>query len=151
MDRTENISQIFAKILLLARKWEVIVNRAYPSREDITVKQLLLLIIVENSFSTPPSVMEVAKALATSHQNVKAIASNLHEKGFIQLYNDPDDKRTVRIRLNSEKSSYWEKRNEKDIELLSDFFSNIDDNEVSDLASLIDTLDNKARDLIGFS
>lgn len=88
---------LFALATLLTRKWEVIYNRDQTSG-DLTLKQLLLLIVVEHSFDYDPAISEVADSLATSHQNVKAISVLLEKKGFVDLYKDDKDKRVIRLK-----------------------------------------------------
>ena len=96
LDKIEEfIKPIFATSILLTRKWEVIANRIY-FQDDLTLKQLMMLIVVENAFDEDPTVKQVSNALSTSHQNTKSILLLLEKKGFVKLYQDEKDKRVVR-------------------------------------------------------
>lgn len=148
MKKDELTKSLFAVNTLLTRKWEVIVNRTY-SRDDLTVKQLLLLIVVQNSFKEPPAVSDVAKALATSHQNVKALSLQLEKKGFLQLYRDESDRRTIRLKLEKGKEAYWDDRDKKDRKILESLFKNVDTEDLSTTLRVISQLDETARELLG--
>lgn len=147
MNREDLYKSIFAINILLARKWEVVANRSY-NRDDLTVKQLLLLIVVQNSFKEPPTVSDVAKVLATSHQNVKALSLQLEKKGFLQLEKDELDKRTTRLKIKPGNEEYWKKRDEKDLKIITSLFSGVDMEELETTLKVINQLDERAKELI---
>lgn len=147
-ENLESAKQIFALTILLSRKWEVIVNRNYAP-DDLTVKQLMMLIVM-TMFESDPTIKEVAHTLATSHQNVKAIALQLEKKGFIQLYKDPEDGRVRRIRVADGKEEYWKAREVKDNTLLEKMFEDVDMNALTPMLKALNQLDEKAKTLLEF-
>lgn len=146
-EKNDQSKTLFALATLLTRKWEVLFNRE-QSRGDLTLKQLLLLIVVENSFDYDPAISQVADALATSHQNVKAISLLLEKKGFVDLYKDENDKRVIRIKSKKGKEEYWEDRKNRDDKLLEHLFFDIDLEELKTAVKVISKLDNMAIELI---
>lgn len=146
MEKLDAIRLIFARSILVSRKWEVLINRL--STDDLTLKQLMFLIVASNSFTEPPTIKQLALELSTSHQNVKAIALLLEKKGFISLQKDKKDKRVSRVILNDDKKEYWEERTKRDIELLYTLFDGISDEELRTVATVMNRLDEKVSDLL---
>lgn len=128
MERLDLIKEIFAINLLLTRKWEVIYNR--NTDDELTLKQLMMLIVIKSAFNYDPTIKEVGMVLSTSHQNVKAIALQLEKKNFITLYKDSNDKRVTRVKVSEEREAYWQNRNDKDQEILEDLFVTIDEEQL---------------------
>lgn len=89
---------VFGSIQIVANKMDTLLERDLKEY-DITFKQWFLTIVVENSFDSPPTIKETAKAMGTSHQNIKQIALKLEQKGLIALEKDKKDARVTRIRL----------------------------------------------------
>jgi len=142
--RIDYIRRIFATANLLTRKWEVIVNRTHDN-DDLTLKQLLLLIVISKKFDNPPAIKEVSTALATSHQNVKAIALQLKKKGFIKLVTDEKDRRIQRIQILDTKTEYWVNRDRKDLDTMNKLFEGIDDASLITACHVIEKLDENAK------
>ena len=89
---------VFGSVQIVANKIDTLLERELKEY-DITFKQWFLTIVLENSFDSPPTIKEVAKAIGTSHQNVKQIALKLEKKGLIALEKDKKDGRITRLRL----------------------------------------------------
>lgn len=92
---------VFGSIHIISNKKETLMERELKEY-GITFKQWLLMAIIRNSFETPPTLNETARAMGSSHQNVKKIASILEEKGYAVLEKDKRDSRATRIRLTEE-------------------------------------------------
>lgn len=142
-----SIREIFAKSFLMTRMWEVIFNRQAGS-EDLTLKQLMLLIVVDNAFEHAPTIKEIANELATSHQNVKVLLGQLEKKEFVELYTDEKDKRITRVRTSEVKSTYWKERSVDDQQMLVHLFDGLTQEELKITAKTIDTLTENARRLM---
>jgi DNA-binding MarR family transcriptional regulator len=144
MKRIECLKRIFAHVVLLSRKWEVIYNRAYSS-DELTLKQFMfLIVIIDQSKENEPSIKKLASVLSTSHQNVKAIVMQLEKKDFVRMYEDPSDKRVTRIKLTEKKVNYWNNRNNTDVEILKKIFSDIPIEELAVTLKTIEKLDELA-------
>jgi len=91
--------EIFGKIFFIAQQWQVLGDKEM-TRIGLTTKQWMLLVVLENfPQGTLPSVTATAKAFGTSRQNVKRIAGDLEEKGYLDILKDEDDQRIQRFRL----------------------------------------------------
>ena len=143
------MKQIFFSALMVTRKWDVLVNRAY-SKEEVTLKQLLLLIILDAVFTYDPTIKEVATVLTTSHQNTKALALQLEKKGFVTLYKDSKDLRAWRIKTCDTKKSYWDDRDKKDTAIIMELFKDIPLDSLEKTAEIMEALNTKASNMLNF-
>ena len=108
-------------------------------REDgITSQQAMLLGVV--GALGEPSLTQAAAAFATSHQNVKQIASALVRKGFLEMKPDPDDARVSRLVATSKSKRYFAARDDEDFERVAKWFSALTKKEVLELQELLLTL-----------
>lgn len=139
LEKETYIKSIFATSILLTRKWEVIVNRAHPEG-DLTLKQLMVLIVLSSFSDEDPTIKQVSTKLVTSHQNVKAILLQLEKKGFVKLYKDLNDKRIQRIQVCDGKEDYWKDRDEIDNQLFEQFFHGIELKDLMTTCSVIEKL-----------
>lgn len=79
----------------------------------ITSQQAALLQCIE-AHPQPPTLTELARAMAMSHQNVKQIATALERKGFVQTTVDERDRRAKRLLLTQQHHQFWQARNPGD-------------------------------------
>lgn len=144
-NRIENMKNIFAISLFLSRKWELIVNRAY-SNDDLTIKQLMLMMVIVGAFDEDPTIKQISTAMTTSHQNVKALLTQLENKGFVNIYQDTNDKRVSRVRMNKEKQDYWVERDKKDLDILITLFEGISTEDLQSMQNVLMKLDKIASE-----
>ena len=138
----QDISKSIGLIFLLERRLEYLFDKVLAA-SDLTAKQWLLLAAIEKSPEANLSIQDVAKRLATSHQNIKAIALNLEKRGFLSLVKDKNDKRVTRLAITPKCTSFWQEREGQDKELLLEIFKNLGDEEISTLPkSLVKLLKN---------
>lgn len=88
--------RVFGNLFSLVTRLEVMGNSP-DFLGELTTKQWYLLIHLITFFNEPPALSELAAEMDTSHQNAKAIALKLQEKGFLTLVKDEKDKRTLRV------------------------------------------------------
>jgi DNA-binding MarR family transcriptional regulator len=65
---------------------------------SITKRQSDLLLYLYD-LPTPPSLRELSRYLATSHQNIKTLCLNLEKKSLVSFVIDSKDKRKQRVKL----------------------------------------------------
>jgi len=130
MDLMEDQKFVFGSIQIVANKKETLLERELKEF-DITFKQWFLTVVIENTFNTPPTLKETAKAMGSSHQNVKQIALKLEQKGFIILEKDKKDSRVKRIRLTEESYKFSEIIQTKAATFTAALFMGIDEDEMS--------------------
>ncbi|WKY47916.1 MarR family transcriptional regulator [Eubacteriaceae bacterium ES3] len=89
---------IFGGIQIAANQMDTLMERELKEH-NLTTKQWLLCVVIQNTFDHDPTLKELAAGMGSSHQNVKQVALRLQEKGFTTLEKDPDDGRITRVRL----------------------------------------------------
>lgn len=93
--RAESFANVFLLAQLLSRLGDEVLAPL-----DLTTKQWLLLAVVAKGFGdTEPTLTAVASVYGSSRQNVKQIAQQLEQRGWLRLVDDPDDRRAVRLQL----------------------------------------------------
>ena len=88
--------RVFGSLFSLVTRLEVMGN-SQDFLGELTTKQWYLLIHLITFFREPQTLSALAAEMDTSHQNAKAIALKLQEKGYLELVKDKKDKRTLRV------------------------------------------------------
>lgn len=142
MDKIQNIENkgyLFGALLLVGNKMDTLLERVLK-KHGITAKQWFMLLIINNLFEHPPTLVEVAKEMGSSHQNVKQVALKLEEKGMIRLVKDKRDKRITRIIITEKNNVLW-KQLENDGNMFMDaFYFEIDKEIISSTKSCIEKI-----------
>jgi DNA-binding MarR family transcriptional regulator len=126
--------QAFRLVLALAQELRTLMDRRLqPS--GLTSQQAAVLTVIE--ILGQPSMTEAARALATTHQNLKQLASALARKGFIRIEPDPRDSRSKRLMLTETHRSFWTARNQDDHASVAQWLSALDDDETARLVQLL--------------
>ena len=129
MDITDRQKQIFGGIFLIANKLQVIGDQ-YLIKDDITMKQWLLTVVISQFQSKPPTLSEVSEIIGSSRQNVKQLALKLEEKEFLSMEKDEEDARALRLKLTEKCEVFWEKRKEQDSDFIKNLFSGLSEKEI---------------------
>jgi len=92
-------AELFGTIFVLAQHLGRLTDAALEPL-DLTSRQWLLLAVLVKAFpGAHPTLTEAAAAYGSSRQNVKMIASQLRERGYLELVPDPSDRRALRLHL----------------------------------------------------
>ena len=94
---------IFSAFFILQNKMQTKFDKILG---EITSKQFIVLVVV-NSFPSPPSLTEVAQHVGCSRQNVKKITSVLEKKGYLTLLPEKGT-RAVRIVLSQKFHDFYD-------------------------------------------
>ncbi len=121
---TEHKKEIFGMIFLLAQRWQNLGDQEL-AEIGITTKQWFLLVTLNIFFKEPPTLNQLAEVMGSSRQNVKQLASNLQKSGFVEIFQDVTDKRTLRFRLTRKNVEVWEPRAKRDEEYISSLFGEV--------------------------
>lgn len=138
-DWQKEMGEIFGLAFLLERKLEYTFDKVLAPH-NLTIKQWLVLVVIEKMHAEKPSIQEVARQLNTSHQNIKAIALNLEKRGFVTLETDPRDKRVTRLATTPQCKEFWHKRASKHKVLIAELFTHLTSHETVILHQLLDKL-----------
>ena len=129
----------FGFIFLLSQRIEYITDRIL-AEDDLTTKQLLTLIAIEEGFQDPPSISDIAEMLSTTHQNVKKIAVQLEKKGFIEIFKDERDRRRSLLKTTKKSAEYWKSRAPEHLEAIQRLFTPLSGEELRTFAALLTKL-----------
>lgn len=127
--------RLFRAVLASASHLRARLDRALAS-SGITTQQAALLQCVEAQ-PEPPTMGQVAQALAMTHQNVKQIALVLQRKGFVRIETDLTDRRARRLVLTEHHHRFWLERNPGDFDLVEQLTAALDDAEVRTVVALL--------------
>ena len=146
MNRFQTAKDIFAKVFYLERLWNSRGDKWFAG-DGLTTKQWFLLVMVGSKFEKPPALKEVARAMKTSHQNVKSIALKLQKNGFVELLADYNDRRVTRIKLRDNVEGYFKARSAEIEKYILALFEEVDTADLELTNRLIDKLiDNAERE-----
>ncbi|WP_050741206.1 MarR family winged helix-turn-helix transcriptional regulator [Acetobacterium bakii] len=139
MDSMIDDKFIFGSVLIVSNQMDTLLGRELQEH-DLTTKQWLLIIVIENSFDHDPSIKEVAKAMGSSHQNVKQVALKLEKKGFLLLEKDKNDARVLRIKLTDRINVFAKESQLKAENFTRKLFKNISKEEMTATRSLLEKM-----------
>ena len=87
------------------------------------------------------SVTELSEAMKITPGAVTQFIDKLVDKGLVERYEDPKDRRIVRIKLTDKSKSRFKKMKEFHFDRLSNMFKNLSDEELKQLAALMKKID----------
>jgi MarR family transcriptional regulator, transcriptional regulator for hemolysin len=128
LDHIPNPQFVFGSLFILANRVDTLLERVLQ-KYNISSKQWFLSICVASLFEKDPSLKELAKESGTSHQNVKQVALKLQEKNLFELYKDPKDARTTRVKLTENSTEFWKSTDPDSDVFMKDLFKNISEEE----------------------
>lgn len=144
---TEHKKEIFGMIFLLAQRWQNLGDQEL-AEIGITTKQWFLLVTLNIFFKEPPTLNQLAEVMGSSRQNVKQLASNLQKSGFVEIFQDVTDKRTLRFRLTRKNVEVWEPRAKRDEEYISSLFGEVSLQDIITTRTTIEQLVAISGDLL---
>jgi len=130
MDSMPDQKFIFGGVQVVANQMDTLLERELKEY-NLTTKQWLLTIVVQNIFDHDPTLKEVAKSMGSSHQNVKQVALKLEQKGFVVMEKDPHDARITRIKLTDAVDSFGTESQQKSEIFTEKLFDGISDEELA--------------------
>lgn len=139
MDSMPDQKFIFGGVQVVANQMDTLLERELKEY-NLTTKQWLLTIVVQNIFDHDPTLKEVAKSMGSSHQNVKQVALKLEQKGFVVMEKDPHDARITRIKLTDAVDSFGTESQQKSEIFTEKLFDGISDEELAMTRSVIEKL-----------
>lgn len=139
LDLMKDQKFVFGSIHIVSNKKETLLERELKPF-GITFKQWFLMVVIQNSFESPPTLNEAARAMGSSHQNIKKIASILEEKGYISFEKDKKDSRSKRIRLTEASYKLSEIIRTQATTFTSALFAGIDEDEMAKARVVLQTM-----------
>lgn len=130
---------IFGALLFAANRMDTLLERELKEF-DVTAKQWMLSIIIDNLFDHSPTIKEAAKEMGSSHQNIKQVALKLEQKGLLKLEKDKKDARITRLEMTDESNQFWEKTQPKGTQFVEAVFENITAEEMTGARNALDKI-----------
>lgn len=107
------------------------------SEFNVTTKQWLLSITIKTLFTSPPSLIDAAKAIGSSYQNVKQIALKLQDRGLVMIVPDEKDARITRLVMTEKFEEFWNRTLEKGDIFKKKLFEDISTDELSNFRNVL--------------
>lgn len=139
MERVEYEREIFANLFKTANVLQVYLDHLL-SPDEMTAKQMFLMIVVGTFGEDYPTLKEVAEKSSSSYQNVKQLAIKLEKAGFIEILEDKKDRRKKRLVLTKQASEYWQQRDQQDQESMNKMFVGCSLDELKSCLDVINRL-----------
>lgn len=114
--------------------------------EEISWKQFFAIICI-SLCKENPSIKELAEILGSSHQNVKQILLKLEKKGFVNISEDPEDRRKQRIGLTDYCRDFCERNNEKTTQVMEKMFEGVSQEQMQTAISTIIQVENNMKEI----
>jgi DNA-binding MarR family transcriptional regulator len=124
----------FRLVLIAANVLRGVMDRRLAD-DGLTTQQAALVTIAKAHGA--PSFSECAKAIGTSHQNVKQLALSLERKGFLRIVPDAEDGRVRRLVTTKKNDRYWATRERADHEVILRAFADLSPAEARQLFRLL--------------
>lgn len=124
MNKLDKEAYILGNIFTLANKIQILGDKL---DKNISTKQWLLIAVISKCKHPSPTLGEIADIIGNSRQNIKKMAVILQERGFVSLTKDINDARMVRITLTSKCITYFQGRDEKEMQFMDRLFNKFDE------------------------
>lgn len=131
-------AELFGTVFVLAQHLGRLTDAALEPL-DLTSRQWLLLAVLTKAFpGQHPTLTEAAAAYGSSRQNVKMIAVQLRERGYLELRPDPSDRRALRLHLTSKVGIFDQpSTRQRQRRLFSDVFRGLPEPDLRTLHALV--------------
>ena len=128
-----NRVRIVRALVVLGPRLRALLDQQLASA-GLTAQQATLLTLAR---ANQPTLVQAARALATTRQNVKQIVDALVRKGFLRLEADPNDLRATRLVTTPKNDAYWAERDPRDHAEILKVLDGIDPKEAEVLYRLL--------------
>lgn len=118
-------SVLFFALFVITNRIETIYN---AGREELTLKQLMLLILV--SISEGETFTEYGKMMGSSRQNIKTLAKALEKKSYVSIRQDENDRRACGIYLTAKTAKHFKDTDDYYTKQILSLFSEFTKDEI---------------------
>jgi len=131
-------AEVFGQVFVLAQHLTRQTN-AELEPLGLTTSQWLLLAVISHHQGEAPTLSEAAATYGTSRQNVKQVARQLVNRGYLELRTDPADARAIRLHATAKVAESFDspaaRQNEQ--QLFDTIFEGLDATDVAALEHLL--------------
>lgn len=144
--RDEEERELFGAVFLLSQSWKTLLDSLLrPS--GLTARQWMLLAVVESFAPEAPTLTRAADRYGTSHQAAKGLAVRLERRGFLTIEPDPEDGRSVRLRLTAAHREFWRGHDATHDSLFRSLFTPVGDRDLAGARAALDALLDRSRQI----
>lgn len=138
--RFELQAQLFGTYFALYQRLTRDADRELASF-GISSRQWLLLAVLTGQFpGEAPTLTDAARAYGTSRQNVRRLAEQLEQKGYVRIIEHTEGLRTVRIELTDNVAAFdTPEALARQAALFDHLFGRLLDDELAELTRLVDS------------
>jgi DNA-binding MarR family transcriptional regulator len=137
---TYSLIELIEIITKLIGDWEMQFIHQY-TEEGFTVRQIEYIDVISKLGN--PNLGEIAKALKLSKPSVTAIVDKLAGKGYIEKFQSDEDRRSFHVHLSDKGRKLIEKHDEAHNKIAELFTSNLNDDDLKTLVSLLNKVVSK--------
>lgn len=123
---------LFFSLFVITNRIETIYN---AGMEDLTLKQLMLLILV--SISEGETFTRYGEIMGSSRQNIKALAKALERKSYVSIRQDENDRRAYGIFLKAKTAKHFKETEDYYARQILELFSEFIADEITLLFSFV--------------
>ena len=145
---TENMDASYYLIGLINRFNNSFQAAADGIFEELSWKQIFFMNCVA-LFKDAPTIKDMADLLGCSHQNAKQLLSKLEKQNFVEVSQDPADKRKQRIMLTEKAMKFRRYYDEPSAQAMQSVFDNISKEELLTTISVFTRLNENVDELKG--
>jgi DNA-binding MarR family transcriptional regulator len=129
---------VFGQVFLVAQQLTRHADRELEPL-GLTTSQWLLLAVVTRHPGGPPSITEAAALYGTSRQNVKQVARQLEDRGYVRIETDPADARVLRLHPTAKVAASFDDPAavRAQVRFLAQLFQGIEDADVAALEGVL--------------
>ena len=131
-------AEVFGRVFVLAQH---LTRRTNAELEPLglTTSQWLLLAVISHHPGEAPTLSEAAATYGTSRQNVKQVARQLVDRGYLELRTDPADARAIRLHATAKGAESFDSPAARQHEqrLFATIFEGLDASDVAALGQLL--------------
>jgi DNA-binding MarR family transcriptional regulator len=131
-------AEVFGQVFVLAQH---LTRRTNVELEPLglSTSQWLLLAVISRYRDEAPTLSEAAATYGTSRQNVKQVARQLVDRGYLELRADPADARAIRLHATAKVAASFDGPAARDHEqrLFDTLFEGLDASDVAALEHLL--------------
>lgn len=132
----ENRASAIGYLFLLTNQLQTKMDQYFETYK-LTAKQWYLLAVLSRFKDEKPRLTTLASAMGTSYQNVKQLALKLEQGGFIEMKQDPADRRALNIHMSEKAHQFFEDNMAGEVKILGEVFEKVSTDELEAFVNVL--------------
>lgn len=144
LDNVDSEYAIYGMLFSLSNRIQTIGDKAF---QNITLKQQFLMIALQ-MFPQPPTLKQMGDLIGCSYQNVKRMADQLKQKGYILIEQDQQDHRKLLLYSTGKFEQEAEMSRDKTVEFMQLLYQGISKDNLDITLNTLKRMDQNIGGLI---